>query len=128
MTEPVGARKTQRPVAVSQMASDQESKIGISSTGRRRRRWIEPCIVAGSCQAQPTNEGLACDDGEACTTGDVCTAGVCAGSAIVDCAGSRIVVANSGDGSASFIRTSDLVVEATSATGVAPEGVAITPD
>ena len=83
---------------------------------------------AGSCQAQPTNEGLACDDGEACTTGDVCTAGVCAGRAIVDCAGSRIVVANSGDGSASFIRTSDLVVEATSATGVAPQGVAITPD
>ncbi len=37
-----------------------------------------------TCEAQPTNEGLACDDGDLCTTGDVCTAGVCAGTA-VDC-------------------------------------------
>jgi hypothetical protein len=32
----------------------------------------------GVCRAQPTNEGLACEDGNACTMEDTCTAGVCA--------------------------------------------------
>ena len=84
--------------------------------------------AAGSCLAQPTNEGLACDDGNTCTSGDVCTAGVCGGTPVVDCAGSRIVVANNRDGSVSVIRASDLVVEATAATGVAPQGVVVSPD
>ena len=37
-----------------------------------------------ACEAQPTNEGLACTDSDLCTEDDVCTSGVCGGTA-VDC-------------------------------------------
>ncbi len=37
---------------------------------------VEP---AGTCQAQPANEGGSCNDGIACTGNDRCTAGACAG-------------------------------------------------
>ncbi|MFQ5493743.1 MAG: hypothetical protein ACE5EX_00015, partial [Phycisphaerae bacterium] len=40
--------------------------------------------LTGVCEAQPSNEGLACSDGDLCTVGDLCTAGVCGGTA-VDC-------------------------------------------
>jgi lysophospholipase L1-like esterase len=38
-----------------------------------------------ACEAQPTNEGLACDDGLFCTTAEACSAGVCGGGSAIDC-------------------------------------------
>ena len=38
----------------------------------------------GSCEAQPANEGGACDDGDVCTIDDLCSAGVCGGT-LLDC-------------------------------------------
>jgi hypothetical protein len=42
--------------------------------------------TTGTCEAQPTNEGGACDDGDLCTTADLCSNGVCLGLP-VDCSG-----------------------------------------
>jgi hypothetical protein len=43
------------------------------------------CIgTTGLCEAQPVNEGGACDDGDGCTTADACTSGLCVG-APLDC-------------------------------------------
>lgn len=39
----------------------------------------------GACEAQPTNENMACDDGEACSVGEICVAGACEGGAAVEC-------------------------------------------
>jgi len=39
----------------------------------------EGVCEAGSCVAQPRDEGSSCDDGLFCTEGDTCTAGVCGG-------------------------------------------------
>ncbi|MFQ5493742.1 MAG: hypothetical protein ACE5EX_00010 [Phycisphaerae bacterium] len=50
-----------------------------------------PCNVGvcntttGACEAQPTNEGIACDDGSVCTQTDVCVAGTCTGTPILGC-------------------------------------------
>lgn len=41
--------------------------------------------AADACQAQPVNEGEACDDGLFCTTGDECSSGTCAGPTPRDC-------------------------------------------
>jgi hypothetical protein len=40
--------------------------------------------VADTCEAQPINEGLGCDDLDLCTQGDTCVSGVCTGTT-VDC-------------------------------------------
>lgn len=40
--------------------------------------------LTGDCEAQPANEGVACDDQILCTIDDACTSGVCAG-VINDC-------------------------------------------
>lgn len=37
------------------------------------------------CEAQPANEGAACDDGQSCTLNDVCTNGVCGYPAASNC-------------------------------------------
>ncbi len=41
--------------------------------------------VGGFCEAEPANEGLACDDGNACTQTDTCVSGECIGSDPVIC-------------------------------------------
>jgi len=43
--------------------------------------------VDGSCEAQTTNEGGACDDGDLCNTAKTCSLGVCEGGVPVDCSG-----------------------------------------
>ena len=53
----------------------------------------DPCNIGvcnagtGLCEAQPVNEGLACDDGLFCNSGETCTVGVCGGGAATDCSG-----------------------------------------
>jgi len=43
------------------------------------------CVgTSGFCEAQPANEGGACDDGDLCTINDACANGVCAGTPL-DC-------------------------------------------
>ena len=39
----------------------------------------------GVCEAQPINEGQACDDALFCTTGETCSAGTCGGGSPTDC-------------------------------------------
>jgi len=43
----------------------------------------------GECEAEPANEGGACDDLDACTEDDVCASGVCAGT-LTDCDGDTV--------------------------------------
>jgi|GEM_PF-3003553 len=41
--------------------------------------------VADACEAQPANEGFACDDGLFCNVGEVCQSGACVGGSAYDC-------------------------------------------
>jgi hypothetical protein len=41
--------------------------------------------VSDSCETQPANEGLSCDDGAACLEGETCQSGTCTGGAAPDC-------------------------------------------
>ena len=43
--------------------------------------------VTGVCEAQPTNEGGACDDSDACNQGESCQLGDCSGGTAPDCSG-----------------------------------------
>ena len=51
----------------------------------------DQCLVGvcnettNACEAQPTNEGLSCDDGNICTEFDACSSGTCVGSLIGGC-------------------------------------------
>ncbi len=51
----------------------------------------DPCNMGvcnpatGTCQAQPFNENIPCDDGNPCTLDDACSSGLCAGGIPVDC-------------------------------------------
>jgi len=41
--------------------------------------------ATGTCVANPTNEGGACDDGDSCTENDACASGVCTGTVVAGC-------------------------------------------
>jgi hypothetical protein len=63
-----------------------------------------------SCEAQPINEGLGCDDSDLCTVGDACQAGTCLGVA-VDCSVfddvCNIGTCNPGDGTCGATPTNE---------------------
>jgi hypothetical protein len=41
--------------------------------------------TTGTCQAQATNNGGACNDGDLCTVGETCSGGTCTGGVATDC-------------------------------------------
>ena len=62
--------------AIDCSASDDQCNAGVCNEG------------TDACEAQPSNEGSACDDGAFCTSGETCTAGACVGGGAIDCSAS----------------------------------------
>ena len=99
-------------------SADNQCNVGVCNEG------------ADACQPAAANEGGTCFT-DPCLTGQACTAGTCTGGAPLppeDCFSARFIVANSGSGNTSVIRSSDHIVEATPITGRFPVGIAVAAD